>query len=237
MKKFFDFTKPYPFGKKGIYFLYCSPTDTYYLGKHVRNMEYRIEYHLWKLRTRKHWNLELQADYIKYGISEFDKGFLWELPQLNQDGKWWIHDEVLRIIALKEYEYIFEIYKEKKLYNNRELKEKIIYVMSKGLNDSKHLQLKAIRTAIMQTKQIPHLFFENDQRGKFCFDVYNPKTTDTDQINTINKHIKLCDQYKIDYRLINPDTFIIADENTNSIVLPVHLSGFIEKTKPTFQTD
>ena len=54
----------------GIYKIYCKDTNKYYIGQSI-NVESRLKQHLNELKSNKHINKELQADFNTYGEGSF----------------------------------------------------------------------------------------------------------------------------------------------------------------------
>lgn len=80
---------------QGIYFIKNTQNDRVYVGQTV-DFEVRKFQHLSSLRTGKHKNRWLQADYNDVGISVFDFGMLEEIEDLDtlaEREDYWINQQ------------------------------------------------------------------------------------------------------------------------------------------------
>lgn len=56
----------------GVYSILCTANKMRYFGSSMRSIENRISWHKSQLKSGKHNNPELQADYDKYGKECFE---------------------------------------------------------------------------------------------------------------------------------------------------------------------
>lgn len=76
----------------GIYTIYCRVTNKHYIGSSI-DVDFRLKFHISKLKKRQHKNKELQRDYDKHGHDSFEFKLLEECPEQ-------------RLIIREEYYYV-----------------------------------------------------------------------------------------------------------------------------------
>ena len=77
---------------QGIYFIKNIKTGRVYVGKSV-DFEARKSHHLSSLKSGKHRNRWLQADYDQLGVSAFEFGMLEETEDLARREDFWINEQ------------------------------------------------------------------------------------------------------------------------------------------------
>lgn len=88
---------------KGVYSILCKANGMRYFGSSMRCVKNRYSWHRSQLKNGKHNNPELQLDYDKYGIEEFEYHI-----EFISDNKLEVHTEEQFLISQWEcYNYFF----------------------------------------------------------------------------------------------------------------------------------
>lgn len=183
----------------GIYEIRNKENDISYLGKH-QDILTRWDIYKYKLNHNTHHNQGLQFDWNLYGESCFEFNILSRLSE---------KDKNLSNLAWLEDHYIYDVYKDKKLYNIRTKREEALWYVCQRLLEYKinfkfkeKIDKNLLDFIICEDNKLSVIDIHDlsDTRGLDK----SPKSWDQ---NTIENRKRFCDEKGINFQLLDTRCF------------------------------